>query len=168
MKTLIESLLDLARFDAGAEPIQREHCDLADLARDCMALHRPLAYAKRLRLESDLQTAPCRADSARLTQVITNLLTNAIRLTPAEGSIMIRTGRNGGAHLIISDTGPGIARDQLPHIFDRFRRADTSRTSTTGGTGLGLAICKAIMDAHGGTIAVESEVGKGTTFSIHV
>ena len=166
MKTLLESLLDFARFDADAEPIQREPCDLAALTRDCTALHRPLADAKRLRLEFDLQPTPCHADPARLTQVITNLLTNAIRVTPADGTITLRTRQDGSARFTISDTGSGIAPDQLPHIFERFRRVDASRTRATGGTGLGLAICKAIVEAHGGSIAVESEIAKGSTFTV--
>jgi signal transduction histidine kinase len=166
MKSLIESLLDLARFDAGAEPIQRAPCDLADLARDCATLLRPLTEAKRLRLDLDLQPAPCHGDAARLTQVLTNLLTNAIHFTPADGTITLRTRQNGGARFSISDTGPGIAPDQLPHLFERFRRADASRARATGGTGLGLAICKAIVEAHGGSIAVESEIGKGSTFTV--
>lgn len=173
MKALLESLLDLARLDADAEPIRREPCDLAGLARECATLLRPLAEAKRLHLDLDLRPAPCRADTARLTQVITNLLTNAIHFTPADGTITVRTrqdaapdGGAAAARFTVGDTGPGIAPDQLPHIFERFRRADASRARATGGTGLGLAICKAIVEAHGGDIAAASEVGKGSTFTV--
>lgn len=169
MKALIEALLDLARFDADAEPIRREPCDLADLARDCAKLLRPLAEAKRLRLALDPQSAPCHGDSARLTQVITNLLTNAIHFTPADGTVTLRTNQDGNAaRFILSDTGSGISPEQLPHIFERFHRTDASRTRATGGTGLGLAICKAILEAHGGHIAVESEIAKGSTFTVHL
>lgn len=159
MRALIESLLDLARFDALAEPIQRKPCDLAELTRDCTALLLPLAEAKRLHL--DLQPASCRADSARLAQVITNLLTNAIHFTPAEGTITLRTRQDGSALFTVNDSGPGIAPEQLPHIFERFRRADASRTRATG-----LSICKAIVEAHGGSITVESEIPKGSTFTV--
>ncbi len=168
MKSLIESLLDLARFDANAERFQLAPCDLAVLANDCVKLLRPLAEAKRLRLEVDLQPGRCRANAARLTQVITNLLANAIQFTPEEGTIALRTFQDGGAGITIKDSGPGIAADQLPHIFERFRRADASRTRTTGGTGLGLAICKAVVGAHGGTITVESERETGTVFTVQI
>lgn len=168
MKALIESLLDLARFDANAEPIQRKVCDLADLTRDCTTHLRPLVQAKRLHLDLDLQPASCHADSARLAQVITNLLTNAIHFTPTDGMITLRTRQDGGARFIVADSGTGIAPEQLPHIFERFRRGDASRTRATGGTGLGLSICKAIVEAHGGTITAESEVAKGSTFTVSI
>ena len=175
MQALIESLLDLARFDAGAAPIQREPCDLAELAGDCARQLRPLAVAKPLRLDLDLQPAPCRGDPARLAQVITNLLANAIQFTPAGGTITLRThqdckndAKSGSAHFSIADTGPGIAPEQLPRLFDRFHRADASRARATGGHGLGLAICKAIVEAHGGAIAVESETTKGSAFTIRL
>ncbi len=170
MKTLIDSLLDLARFDAGVEPIQRQPCDLAGLARDCANLVRPLTEAKRLRLDLDLRAAPCHGDSARLSQVITNLLANAIHFTPDSGTIALRTNQDGGgACLSVSDTGPGIAPDQLSRVFERFHRADASRArAASGGTGLGLAICDAIVKAHGGTITVESEIAKGTIFTVHL
>lgn len=171
MKALIESLLELTRLDAGAAPIQCEPCDFAELAGDCAKLLRPLAGEKRLRLDLDLQPAPCHGDPARLAQVITNLLANAIQFTPSGGTITLRTHRDGGegnARFSISDTGPGIAPDQLPRLFERFHRADASRARATGGHGLGLAICKAIVEAHGGGIAVESEIAKGSTFTIFI
>lgn len=168
MKSLIESLLDLTRFDANADPLQNEACDLADLARDCADLLGPLAHAKRLRLDFDLRPAGCRGDdSARLKQVITNLLANAIHFTPEDGTIALQTFLNGHAGFTIKDSGPGIAPAQLPHIFERFHRADPSRTRSTGGTGLGLAICKAVVEAHGGAISVESDFEAGTTFTVH-
>ena len=166
MKSLIESLLDLARFDSKAELVQQEACDLADLTRDCAALLGPLAQAKRLRLDFDLQPACCRGDAARLKQVITNLFANAIHFTPEEGTIALRTFQNGHAGFTIKDSGPGIAPAQRPYIFERFHRADASRARATGGTGLGLAICKAVVKAHGGSITVESELEAGTTFMV--
>jgi len=166
MKTLIESLLALARFDAGAEAIRREECDLALLMRDCVEQLRPLADAKRLRFELQLQPARCIGDPVRLAQVITNLLANAIYFSPVGGTLSLGSDLEDGARFMIRDRGPGIAADQLPRIFERFHRADTSRTRATGGTGLGLAICKAIVDAHGGEISVETEVGNGALFRV--
>jgi heavy metal sensor kinase len=166
MKALIEALLDLARFDAGTARFQCGRCDLADLARDCAKALRPLAETKKLRLNFDLRPAPCVVDQARLTQVITNLLANAIHYTPDGGTITLRTCMDGSACFTVSDTGPGIAPERLPHLFERFCRSDPSRARATGGTGLGLAICKAIVEAHGGSIAVESEIAKGSTFRV--
>jgi heavy metal sensor kinase len=168
MKTLVESLLDLARFDASAAPINSEPCDLAALTQDCVNLLQPLAEAKQLRLEVNLRKASTRCDPVRVAQVITNLLANAIQYTPTGGAVAVQTRIDGGAEVSVSDTGPGIASEQLPHIFERFRRLDTSRTRATGGIGLGLAICKAIIDAHGGTIAVRSEIAQGTTFTVQL
>ena len=166
MKALIESLLELARFVAGAVALRREPCDLADLTRECAVLLRPLAEEKTQHIELELQPAPLMGDPARLSQVVTNLLANAIHFTPPKGTITLRTKTDKGACLTIRDTGPGIAPDQLPRIFERFHRADASRTRATGGTGLGLAICKAIVEAHGGTITVNSGLQRGSVFDI--
>jgi two-component system OmpR family sensor kinase len=166
MKALIESLLDLARFDEGSELIHREPCDLAVLALDCIALLRPLAEAKRIGLSTNLQPAVCLADRTRLSQVITNLLNNAIHFTPPDGIITIQTRQDAKACFSITDSGPGIAPEQLPYLFERFHRADASRARMTGGTGLGLAICKAIVEAYGGCIAVESRSDSGSTFRV--
>jgi two-component system OmpR family sensor kinase len=138
--------------------------DYREALADCVqAAQRMKALIEAL---LDLARFDADADSARLTQVITNLLTNAIHFTPAEGTVTVRTHQDGSAQFIVSDTGPGIAPEQLQHIFERFRRADASRTRATGGTGLGLAICKAIAEAHGGSITVESELAKGSTFTV--
>lgn len=166
MKSLIESLLDLARFDAKAELVESEVCDLARLTHDCAALLGPLAQAKSLRLDLDLRPASCRGDAARLKQVISNLLDNAIHFTPEGGTITIRTFQYGHTGFTIKDSGPGIAPAQMPHIFERFHRADPSRTRATGGTGLGLAICKAVVEAHGGVITAKSDLEAGTIFSV--
>ena len=166
MKALIESLLDLARFDAGSEPMHHQPCDLAVLVQDCISLLRPLAEAKRIQLNLGLQPAHCQGDPTRLAQVITNLLNNAIQFTPDGGAIGLLTDVCSGARFRITDTGSGIEPDQLSHLFERFHRGDASRNRSTGGTGLGLAICKAIVEAHGGTIAVESKGDDGSAFLV--
>ncbi len=166
MRAIIESLLDLARLDASSDLLRTEPCDLANLTKDCISLLAPLAEVKRIQFHLDLQPAPCQGDSTRLTQVITNLLTNAIHFTPDGGTITLQTQEKAGAHFSITDTGPGIAPEPLSHLFERFHRTDASRARSTGGTGLGLAICKAIVEAQGGQITVASTLGQGCTFSV--
>jgi two-component system, OmpR family, sensor histidine kinase BaeS len=123
-----------------------------------------LAESKHLQLDLDLQPALCLADPGRISQVITNLLTNAIHFIPDRGTIVLQTHRGEEAHFSLQDSGSGIPPEQMPNLFHRFLRGDASRTRTTGGNGLGLAICKAIVDVHGGKISAKSEVGTGSTF----
>ena len=110
-------------------------------------------------------------DAKRIGQVISNLLTNALRYTPKEGRIDVGLKEKDSLiELWVRDTGPGIPQEELPHIFDRFYRVDKSRSRTSGGTGLGLAIVKYFVEAQGGLIRTESEIGKGTciTFSLPI
>jgi heavy metal sensor kinase len=167
MRRLIESLLALARLDAGQEPMKRMNFDLADLARDCAGWVRPLAEARGLTLVLEPAPAPCVGDSERLGQVLTNLLTNAIEYNRPNGEVRVTTAAaHDTAILTIRDTGAGIAPADLPRVFERFYRSDQSRTS--GGNGLGLSICKAIVDAHGGSIEAASELNVGTTFTVRL
>jgi len=167
MRRLIESLLELARLDAGQEQMKRLKFDLSQTARDCVELVRPLATARGVTIHGDLPPVEGHGDAERLAQVITNLLTNAIQYNRANGEVRIGLKSQGGMVLLaVSDTGPGIPGEDLPHIFKRFYRADPSRSS--GQTGLGLAISKAIVEAHGGTIEVSSRPGAGTTFTIRL
>ncbi len=167
MRRLIESLLELARLDAGQEPLSRIVFDLAGVTRDCVDLLRPLADDRGIVLVCDLPAIECEGDPDRLAQVITNLLSNAIIHNQAGGEVRVTSFRgNGLLSLEITDDGPGIAPDQLNRIFDRFYRGDESRSRQTGGTGLGLAISKGIAEAHGGNLEVASEVGVGTRFTI--
>ncbi|HSI12376.1 MAG TPA: ATP-binding protein [Chthoniobacter sp.] len=166
MRRLIESLMQLARLDAGQEPLHLAPCDLAKIARESLDLVRPLAGDRKIDIEEDLSPAICRGDAERLAQVATNLLSNAIEYNHERGRIRIWTeGRDGVAVLKVHNTGEGIGVADLPHVFDRFHRGDKSRTST-GHSGLGLAIVQAIVRAHGGAIEVESEPASGTTFFV--
>lgn len=167
MRRLIESLLELAKLDAGQQPMKRSPFDLAQTARDCVALIEPLASARHLNITCDLPPLNCIGDSERLSQVITNLVTNAITYNKVNGEVRVEgETKDGFAILRVSDTGLGISAEDLPRVFDRFYRADTSRTS--GNTGLGLAISKAIVEAHNGQIEVSSEPQKGTTFTVRL
>ena len=167
MQALTESLLQLSRLDAKAEPMHLGQADLAIVAKDTVDLLRPLAEAHQIELSVELRPAPCRGDAEMLGQVLTNLLSNALHHSADGTTIHIRAGTDGeNAVASIRDEGPGIAAEHLPRLFDRFYRADESRNRNTGGAGLGLAICKAIMDAHHGSIEARSEVGKGSEFVI--
>jgi two-component system sensor histidine kinase BaeS len=132
-------------------------------------LLRPLAEERCIMIQSELVAAECPGDSQQLAQVVTNLLTNAILHSKHGGEARITTRRDqDDVVLTIADNGPGIPAEDLPRLFERFYRADKSRTGATGGTGLGLAISKAIIEAHGGSIKVISTVGSGTTFTVRL
>jgi heavy metal sensor kinase len=168
MRRLIESLLELARLDSGQEPMHLNQFDLARIVTESLELVRPLADKRRIQIHTDLPETACHGDCDRLAQVITNLLTNAIDYNIDDGEVRISTHRNNGtATLTVINTGCGIPEADLPHIFDRFHRADKARSSS-GHSGLGLAIAKAIVLAHSGTIEAHSEPGKGATFTVNV
>jgi two-component system OmpR family sensor kinase len=169
MRRLIESLLDLARLDAGQGSVKHDQLDLSSAALECIDLVRPLAEHRRITIHHELRPSECVGDRERLSQVITNVLTNAIVHNRLAGEVRVATCRaNGSVLLTISDNGPGIREEDLPRIFERFYRADKSRAVATGGSGLGLSISKAIVEAHGGTIEVESRPDTGTRFTIRL
>ena len=169
MRQLTESLLALARLDAGQELIKRERFDLASEVRECVELIRRLAAQRHVRIHCELIPTPCHGDAERLRQVINNLLTNAIYYNREGGEVRVVTRpENGDACLIVSDAGVGIDAEDLPHIFERFFRADKSRSRAEGRSGLGLAISKAIVDVHRGRIEVTSQPGAGTTFTVRL
>ncbi len=169
MRRFAESLLQLARFDAGQEPIRRSAVDLAENARVCVRRVGPLAEERGIKIRCDLGPAKTFGDADRLGQLITNLLTNAIHYNKPNGEIRVNTrSENGGAVLTVADSGQGIAAEDVPHVFERFYRADKSRSRAEGRSGLGLAICKAIVDSHGGSIDVSSQPGAGTTFTVRL
>jgi signal transduction histidine kinase len=167
MRRLTESLLELARLDAGQEQMKRLKFDLSQTVRNCIELIRPMADERNIKILCEWSPLECVGDSERIAQVITNLLTNAIQYNQAAGEVrLMAQSQNGMAMLAVSNTGRGITAEDLPHLFERFYRADQSRTS--GNTGLGLAISKAIVEAHGGTIEVTSRPDAGTTFTIRL
>jgi heavy metal sensor kinase len=169
MRQLIESLLALARLDAGQEPLRRDECDLSAIVARSIELIRPLATCRSITIQTTLSKAICRGDATRLAQVIDNLLSNAVDYNLEGGGIRISTANNQGiVTLIVTNTGAGIAAEDLPHIFERFYRADKVRTGNGGHSGLGLAITKAIVQAHGGDISVRSERGSRTTITVRL
>jgi PAS domain S-box-containing protein len=166
---LIEDLLDVSRIIAGKLRIEKRRVDLATVADIAVDAARPAAEAKNVTL--NVAIAPSLfmdADPQRLQQIVSNLLTNALKFTPACGSIDVRFERvDDSAQIIVQDTGIGIAPDLLPRVFDRFQQGDSSTTRTHGGLGLGLAIVKHLVEQHGGQIAAASRgAGCGSTFTI--
>lgn len=169
MRKLIESLLELARLDAGQEILKRLRFDLSPMTNDCVDLVRPLANERGVKILSELAPLEITGDAGRLAQVVTNLLTNAIQYNRPGGEVCVKLeSQEGLAVLTVSDTGPGISIEDLPHVFERFYRGDKSRTVANGNAGLGLAISKAIVEAQGGTIEVSSQPAVGTTFTIRL
>ena len=167
MRKLISALLELARLDAGQEQMKHLRFDFAKAVADCIELIRPLADERGIKLVTELSSLEIAGDSGRLGQVVTNLLTNAIEYNHDGGEVKVALKlENGMAVLTVSDTGQGIAAEDLPRVFERFYRADKSRSS--GNAGLGLAICKAIVAAHGGSMDVTSEENAGTTFTVRL
>jgi signal transduction histidine kinase len=167
---LINDVLDLSKIEAGQLTLTLDEYAVQSVIEAVVSVTQPLARAKGLdlhvRIAEDLPLA--RGDERRLTQVLLNLVGNAIKFTDA-GSVRI-TARTVGEllELTVSDTGPGIAMADQERIFDAFQQVDSSSTRQKGGTGLGLAISKRIIRMHGGTIAVESAPGQGSTFRIRV
>jgi two-component system, OmpR family, sensor kinase len=168
MRKLIESLLALARFDAGQEVLKRLRFDFAKTVGDCAELVQPLADERGVKISIEVEPLEITGDSERLAQVVTNLLTNAIQYNNPDGEVRAKLKSESSlAVLTVSDTGQGIAAENLPRVFGRFFRADQSRTGA-GNAGLGLAISKAIVEAHGGTIELASEENTGTTFTVRL
>jgi two-component system OmpR family sensor kinase len=169
MTELVEGLLTLARADAGKLDLRHEPVDLKRVTADALTQLRPLAEGLGIPLAARLVPADVRGDPGRLGQVVTNLVTNAIRYNKPGGQVRVRLVIDGSAAVLkIEDTGYGIPEADQPHVFERFYRVDKDRSRLSGGTGLGLAICKSIVEGHGGVIALTSEVDKGTTFEVRL
>jgi PAS domain S-box-containing protein len=166
---LIDDLLDVSRIVTGKLRIERQRVDLGAIANVAVDAARPAADAKRIQLTSVIE-APLwmDADPARLQQIISNLLTNALKFTGANGQLHVRARRDDmSARVVISDTGIGMSSDLLPFVFERFRQGDSSTTRTHSGLGLGLAIVKRLVELHEGEIeAFSPGPGKGSTFTV--
>jgi signal transduction histidine kinase/ActR/RegA family two-component response regulator len=169
---LIEDLLDISRIVTGKLRLDVRPVEPAAVVETALDAVRPAARAKAITLVAtlDAQAGPLHADPDRLQQVVWNLLTNAIKFTPAEGRIEVGLAQTPThVELTVSDTGQGIEPALLPYVFDRFRQADSSSTRSQGGLGIGLALVKNLTELHGGTASVESEgAGRGATFRIRL
>jgi GAF domain-containing protein len=170
---LIEDLLTVSRLDAGTAEMEPIWIDLNSMAAGLVEDRRRLVARVDLSIEFDpqLDLPLVRADERMISQVVANLMTNAVNYTPAGGRITVRTdtiadGEKKWARLAVVDTGLGIPENELPRLFERFFRGSASRARGISGTGLGLAICKEILDRHGGRITAVSEAGKGSAFTV--
>jgi signal transduction histidine kinase len=171
MTELLDSLLTLARADEGRAELHRDPVDLRAIVAEAGETGELLAEHAGVAI--DIRTPPepvvLAVDRSRVRQLILNLIENAVKYTPRGGNVSVHLGVSDGKVLLtVADSGIGIAPGDLPHIFDRFWRADSARTRTGArpGAGLGLAISKWIAEAHGGTIEVQSRPGRGTTFTV--
>jgi signal transduction histidine kinase len=169
LQQLVDDLRTLSLADAGELRLTRHPIEPRALLAEVAALfqHRADQQHIALRVDAAENLPAINIDEGRFVQVLSNLIANALRYTPDGGHITLgAVDRSGGVQLIVRDDGAGISPEALPHIFDRFYRADQSRQQESGESGLGLAIARSIIEAHGGTITVESEVGQGSTFAV--
>jgi two-component system phosphate regulon sensor histidine kinase PhoR len=170
LTTLVQRLLEQARVESGELVLQIGELDLEDAARPIVQSFAPQAAAKNVNLElRPLRPALVEADEQRLSQVLVNLIDNALRFTPEGGSVTVTLDVDDGYAIVrVADTGMGIPYKDLPYVFERFYVADRSRTRGVSGAGLGLSIVKQIVEAHHGTVSVDSTLGTGTTFTVRI
>lgn len=164
MDRLLQDLLDITQIDAGQLFVKRERTEVAFLVSEARMMFQQMARERAIRMECTVAPGlpAVQVDRGRILQVLSNLLGNALKFVPSGGSIEISASEaRGRVRIAVADTGPGIGEENIPRVFDRFWRADRRRDR---GAGLGLAVAKGIVEAHGGTIGVESVPGKGSTF----
>jgi signal transduction histidine kinase/DNA-binding response OmpR family regulator len=170
---LIEDVLDVSRIISGKLRIDVRRVDAISIARAAIDVVRPAAVARKVQLlveHAPEEVLELVGDADRLQQVIWNLVSNAVKFTPSEGSVTVRVERRESAiQIVVRDTGSGIPREHLPFIFERFRQVDSSTTRQYGGLGLGLAIVRHLVELHGGSVTAESAgVGRGSTFTVQL
>lgn len=164
---LIDDLFEMAQMDAGGLRLDIEPNSITDLVSDTLESFSELAARKGVKLCGDVSADvdPVMMDSRRIGRVLSNLVVNALRHTPDGGMVTVNGLRKGGRVIVeVIDTGTGIDKEDLPHVFERFYRGEKSRNRDTGGAGLGLAISKGIIEAHGGQISAESRLAQGARF----
>lgn len=165
--SLISDLLLMAQVESDGMRLERENVDLAAIARECIAAARPIAASRSLAMELTAEPAAVFGDRRLLGEVVDNLLSNAVKFTPDGGSIAVRVAcLNDRVLLAVRDSGIGIPVDEQSGLFTRFYRTRDAARRAVQGSGLGLSIVKAIVDAHGGEVTVESAVSEGSTFRV--
>jgi signal transduction histidine kinase len=168
---LVDQLLELSRLESGDVPLDRGSVELVPLVAEVLSEIEVARPERGVRVADAVpkDIPPVFADRERVHQVLFNLLDNAVRFTPEGGRVTISASRhNGSVDVAVADTGPGIAPEDLPRVFERFYRVDESRSRDDGGTGIGLAIARSVVEAHGGRIWAESDPGRGTTFTFEL
>jgi signal transduction histidine kinase len=172
LSALIDDLFQMSQLDTGGFPLHRAPASLSDLVSDTLESFSQLAKQQEITLEGnvDSDVDPVMMDTQAIGRVFNNLISNALRHTPAQGRVSVWVRRAAsGVEVTVSDTGEGIRAQDIPHIFERFYRGDASRSRNRGtGAGLGLAIARGIVQAHGRDIQVQSQLGKGTQFTFHL
>jgi signal transduction histidine kinase len=170
LSSIVSDLLTLAQIDSRTSRLKRERMSLADVVKETEHRLAPMAKQKSQAVTLVIQDGcDMYADREKLQQVVYNLMENAVKYTPANGWVKVslqKTGRD--AVLTVSDSGPGIPKDSLPHVFERFYRVDKSRGRESGGTGLGLSIVQQYVLLHGGSVKAESEEGQGAVFTVEL
>jgi signal transduction histidine kinase len=163
---MINTMLDITEAEAGVNGVKTEEFELVTLIRDACELFRPITDEKKINLKTDLpESLTFKTDRKKMQRIVMNLLENAIKYTPADGTIAIfAAAQNGEIRIEFEDTGMGISESDLPHIFERFYRCDRSRSE--GGVGLGLSLVKAYAESINGTIRVESTLNQGSIFAL--
>jgi len=168
MQRLVDDLLDLSRIESGGWEPEPRRIEVDAAAREAWRPFADRAASRGIGFESTTNSASINSDPEALRQIFTNLFDNALRHTPQGGKIRVAAQRAGNRVVVrVSDTGSGIGADHLPRIFERFYRVDPGRSRQEGGTGLGLAIVKHLVEAHGGRVEAESELGRGTTILLY-
>ena len=173
LSRLVSAMLQLSRIENGTTKFNPEKTDMIRLVRSVVEAQEQLFSDRGLRLKLDVKTNRrelfCEVDRDMIRQALINLMSNALRYTPEEGYVVVSVSQEGRDVLVsVADTGIGIAKEDLARVFSRFWRSDASRERVSGGLGVGLSVTKEIIDRHHGFIGVESELGKGTKFTLHI
>ena len=173
LSRLVDAMLRLSRMENGTTPLNMERCDVVGLAEELVNVHSQLFLDNGITLsfqnETGHQEFYAELDPDLIREAMVNLISNAMRYTSDGGNVWVRVARNRRNVLLsVQDTGMGIAKEDMPRVFSRFWRSDASRERVAGGLGVGLALTKEIVDRHNGTIAVDSEEGVGTTFTLRL
>ena len=171
LSRIVENLFILAGQPVDAPALMKEPLRLSEVVAECVRAAQVLATRKDLRLSVDdaSSSVTLNGDDELLKRMLLNLLDNAVKYTPAGGEISVAlSSQNGNARIVVTDTGIGIPAEDQPRIFDRFYRVDKARSRALGGAGLGLSIARWIVEAHGGSLSVESALGRGSAFTVEL